>query len=412
MRRTKKMLALAVSLFFVFGMAAASVVWGASTAQAASGKTGTGLAEHAVKAYQEGWKYNYGSYGEFIGSTRASDCTGLIKSYLWWTDDNSNPQAGSIAVAGGAKAMLTSASESGTIDYSDPSSLPRVHGLILYQPGHVGVYVGNNMAVDNRDVGLDVKYEQVFGRAKPKWTTWFKLPQIEYPTTGWAVYNGQNFYYENGEYLVSTTRTIGGVTYQFGADGVAVQTSGTAAGVSSTAEETAPESVPEEREQVSSAVREEPVSQIEQTASAAVAQAGVGGTAVSDPVSEENPSAQGTGTVSAGQGQTADSSAVSDPAVSQGSTSQAGLTVSQPDAQAVSEGSASVEELPKAAANPISLGEASQTVRGMSSFLAAMIVFLTMGIGILIGWPIWSRQKRSGRSRPQDRFFRHQRNKL
>ena len=73
-------------------------------------------------------------------------------------------------MAGGAGALPNSAITSGTIDYSNPSSLPRIHGLILYQPGHVGVYVGNNMAVDNRDYGLNIKYEKVFGRAKNKWT--------------------------------------------------------------------------------------------------------------------------------------------------------------------------------------------------------------------------------------------------
>ena len=192
----------------------------------ASAKTGTGLSEHVMNAYHEGWQYNYGSYGEFVNGTRATDCSGLIKSYLWWTSDSQNPKAGAISVAGGAGAMLNSATASGTIDYSNPSSLPRIHGLILYQPGHVGVYVGNNMAVDNRDYGLNIKYEKVFGRAKNKWTTWFKLPQISYPTTGWATFQGQKFYYENGQYIINTTRTIDGVTYSFGSDGVAKQTGG------------------------------------------------------------------------------------------------------------------------------------------------------------------------------------------
>lgn len=223
----KRILAVALTVLVVAGTMTAGLAVAGSQAEAASSKTGTGLAEHVLKAYQEGWQYNYGSYGEFRNGVRATDCAGLIKSYLWWTSDSKNPKAGSVSVGGGASAMLNSARSKGTINYSDSSSLPRVHGLILYQPGHVGVYVGNNMAVDNRDYGLNIKYEKVFGRAKNKWTTWFKLPQIQYPTTGWATFQGKKFYYENGEYIINTTRTIDGVTYSFGSDGVAKTSSGT-----------------------------------------------------------------------------------------------------------------------------------------------------------------------------------------
>lgn len=193
-----------------------------SQVSAAAEKTGTGLADHVMKAYNEGWKYSYGAYGQKSGGTRITDCAGLIKSYLWWTDDSSNPSAGSVSVGGGASAMLNSAKEKGTIDYSDYSSLPRTHGLILYQPGHVGVYVGNNMAVDNRTYGEDVKYEKVFGRSRNKWTTWFKLPQVTYPTTGFYTFNGNKYYYENGEYVIKTSKIIGDMIYTFGDDGVLI----------------------------------------------------------------------------------------------------------------------------------------------------------------------------------------------
>lgn len=230
----KRWFAVMLALLVIFGAAVAL----GGQAGARGAKTGVGLSEHAWKAYEEGWQYQYGSYGEFCGGTRATDCAGLIKSYLWWVSDSKNPQAGAVPVAGGASAMLQSASASGTIRNSDPSSLPRVHGLILYQPGHVGVYLGNNMAVDNRDVGIDVCYEPVFGRAKQKWTMWFKLPQIEYPTTGWETFQGERYYYENGEYIVNTTRTIDGVTYSFGSDGVAKAASGVAGASMTAAPET------------------------------------------------------------------------------------------------------------------------------------------------------------------------------
>ncbi len=210
-----------VCAFLLGVVAAGSALLGGwqAPASAAAEKTGVGLSDHVMMAYREGWKYSYGSYGQFSGGTRVTDCAGLIKSYLWWTDAEHNPKAGSIAVGGGASAMLNSASESGTIDYSDYSSLPRTHGLLLYQPGHVGVYVGNDMAVDNRDYGYDIKYEPVFNRARKKWTTWFKLPQITYPESGFYEFDGKTYYYEGGEYVIKDSRTIGDVVYTFAADG-------------------------------------------------------------------------------------------------------------------------------------------------------------------------------------------------
>nr|WP_319488267.1 peptidoglycan-binding protein [uncultured Caproiciproducens sp.] len=197
-------------------------------ASAASAKTGVGLSEHVLKAYDEGWKYRSGGYGQLVGGIRGTDCSGLIKSYLWWTGSSSDPRPSLVSVAGSSGAMLDSASSKGKINYSDSSSLPRIHGLILYQPGHVGVYVGNNMAVDNRETGANIKYEKVFGRTTPKWTMWLKLPQITYPTNGFVTLDGDKYYYENGQYVINTTKTISGVTYTFGASGTVSSSSGEA----------------------------------------------------------------------------------------------------------------------------------------------------------------------------------------
>ena len=195
-------------------------------ANAVGAKTGVGLSEHVLKAYDQGWKYRSGGYGQIVGGVRGTDCSGLIKSYLWWTGSSSDPRPSLVSVAGSSGSMLDSAGSKGKIDYSDSSSLPRIHGLILYQPGHVGVYVGNNMAVNNRETGANIKYEKVFGRATPKWTMWFKLPQITYPTNGFVTFDGDKYYYENGQYVVNTTKKISGVTYTFDASGVLSSSSG------------------------------------------------------------------------------------------------------------------------------------------------------------------------------------------
>ena len=180
-----------------------------STDVSASSSTGVGLAEHCMTAYYEGWSYVYGamSYG-------AVDCSGLIMLYN--------------GVGGIRTDMMSASPETGYI-----SSLPNIHGLGLYQPGHVGVYVGSGMAVDARSAAYGVCYQSVYSK---NWTNWFKVAGVSYPDTGWVTFNGNSFYYENGEYLTNTSRTIDGVTYTFNSAGTissAVDGSGSSVDVSS-----------------------------------------------------------------------------------------------------------------------------------------------------------------------------------
>jgi len=168
----------------------------------AAGKTGTGMAEWALRAYNEGWKYVYGS--EEVG---AVDCSGLIRSY--------------INGGGGALALLNASKESGNI-----SSMPNVHGLGLWCDGHAGVYVGKNskgtnMAVDARNSKVNVVYSTMDSRSWNPWVKWFKIKGVSYPTTGWENFNGERFYYHNGEFVTGIF-TVDGVTYDFGKDGALI----------------------------------------------------------------------------------------------------------------------------------------------------------------------------------------------
>lgn len=164
-----------------------------TTSFSASG-TGTGLASWALKAYNEGWSYVYGG-----SSAGAVDCSGLIYSY-----------------AGGNRGgddQYYNSSYRGSVS----SGIPNIHGLGLFQPGHVGVYVGGGMAVDARGDEYGVCYESAYSH---HWTNYFKVPGVSYPSTGWEKFQGEYFYYEDGEYLSDTSKTIDGVTYYFDSDGV------------------------------------------------------------------------------------------------------------------------------------------------------------------------------------------------
>lgn len=164
-----------------------------STVSSSASGTGAGLAEWSLNAYYSGWSYVYG------GSTPgAVDCSGLIYSY-----------------AGGHRtgdAQLYNSSYTGSVS----GGVPRIHGLGLWKPGHVGVYVGDGMAVDARGSQYGVCYESVYTHG---WTTYFKVPGVSYPKNGWVKFNGSKYYYENGQYLANTTRTIDGVSYTFASSG-------------------------------------------------------------------------------------------------------------------------------------------------------------------------------------------------
>ncbi|MGN1050743.1 MAG: NlpC/P60 family protein, partial [Acutalibacteraceae bacterium] len=163
---------------------------------ASASGTGAGLAEWALNAYYSHWSYVWGG-----ASPGAVDCSGLIYSY-----------------AGGYRTgIIDHATYSGSVS----SGIPNIHGLGLFQPGHYGVYVGNGMAVDARDSSSGVKYQSTSSKA---WTKYFKVPGVSYTSSGWEKFNGNYYYYENGEFITSTSRTIGGTTFTFSSSGASDKT--------------------------------------------------------------------------------------------------------------------------------------------------------------------------------------------
>lgn len=123
----------------------------------ADNKTGDGLAAYAMRAYNEGWVYSWGG-----ASPGAVDCSGLIYSYVG---------SGERTTEG----MLNASPESGYVS----NGVPDIPGLGLWQPGHVGVYVGDGMAVDARDEISNVCYQSV---ATKSWVMWFKVDGVSYDT--------------------------------------------------------------------------------------------------------------------------------------------------------------------------------------------------------------------------------------
>lgn len=191
MNRIKRLAAVALSIVILSGIC----VFGSGFSASAK-STGAGLAEYALNAYYSGWSYVWGG-----ASPGAVDCSGLIWSYC----------------GGNRTSMLSDAQANGRDWGYVSNGIPRVHGLGLSRPGHVGVYIEDGMEVDARGSSYGVCYQAIGGWNN--WSCWFKLTAVSYPTTGWEKFNGNYYYYEGGQYIVNTSRTIDGTTYYFDSKG-------------------------------------------------------------------------------------------------------------------------------------------------------------------------------------------------
>lgn len=163
-------------------------------------KNNLDLAQWAIEAQKTGWGYVWGTYGhvltrsyyeaklaqypEGVGNyadfilanwlgKRTADCVGLIKGYCWF-----DPEAQSIgyAVNGmpdiATEQMIEWCDEKGSID-----TIPEIPGLLLWMNGHVGIYIGNGLAIEAMGTRYGVVQTQVACRG---WLKWGKIPCIEY----------------------------------------------------------------------------------------------------------------------------------------------------------------------------------------------------------------------------------------
>lgn len=155
-------------------------------------KTAQGLIEYA-KA-QLGRPYWYGTFGqaaskalydqkknqyprqyewEYDGATaKVHDCVGLIKGYLWGDDPEDTNPIYNAAQDKSANAMYTACKTKGEM-----STMPEVPGILVFFPGHVGVYIGNGEVVEARSRRYGVYKSKLADRP---WKTWGYCPYISY----------------------------------------------------------------------------------------------------------------------------------------------------------------------------------------------------------------------------------------
>lgn len=177
-----------------------SVELDTSTFTDPSTKNAADLVAYAVHAWNSGWGYVWGTYGnvltgdllayklqqypdgvgqyeDFIRSNwlngRTTDCVGLIKGYGWLDPSDLKIKYGTNGMPDiGANTMYQNATVKGTI-----STMPDTPGLAVWMDGHIGVYIGGGEVVEASGTRKGVIKTQLAGRG---WTHWLKVPYINY----------------------------------------------------------------------------------------------------------------------------------------------------------------------------------------------------------------------------------------
>lgn len=143
-------------------------VWGTSSGV---------LTKKVYEAQKKLYPTEVGGYAEFIEThwigKRTCDCSGLIRSYWWLNPKTKQIEAGSNGISAmTADGMYQASTEKGGI-----AAIPEIPGLAVWQPGHIGVYIGNGEVIEamSTEYGV-VKTKLSSGR----WTHWLKIPHIKY----------------------------------------------------------------------------------------------------------------------------------------------------------------------------------------------------------------------------------------
>lgn len=163
-------------------------------------KNATDLVTYAVHAWESGWGYVWGTYGNVLTEAllaykieqypdgvgnhediiranwlggRTADCVGLIKGYSWLSPETMTIDYGTHGMPDiGANQMYYSATESGPID-----TMPDIPGLAVWHDGHIGVYIGGGQVIEAMGTKNGVVKTEL---AKRNWTHWLKIPYINY----------------------------------------------------------------------------------------------------------------------------------------------------------------------------------------------------------------------------------------
>ena len=127
--------------------------------------------------------YRLGGIGRYENGVRVFDCVGLIKCFMWHDYSEKNASYYNKEVPDkNETGFFNEATEKGSID-----TIPEIPGLMVYQPGHIGVYLGNGEVIE-ATAAFDKKIVITYFKGnhpdtsykRTTWTHWFKMPYLNY----------------------------------------------------------------------------------------------------------------------------------------------------------------------------------------------------------------------------------------
>lgn len=163
-------------------------------------KNNLDMVEWAIAAEKAGWGYVWGTFGyiltegrfesklaqypedigpneEFIRThwigCRTTDCVGFIKGYCWLDAEDKGIYYASNGMPDvDTDGLYNIAREKGPLD-----TMPELPGVVVWQDGHVGIYIGNGEVIEAMGTRYGVVKTQL---SRGDWTRWLKVPSIIY----------------------------------------------------------------------------------------------------------------------------------------------------------------------------------------------------------------------------------------
>lgn len=113
--------------------------------------------------------YTANDYASQYGQ-KVHDCSGLIKGYLFCDSADGFYKTYNVEIDGGIDLNHC-------IEKGDITSIPDKPGVLVFMPGHVGVYVGKGKVIEARGHAYGVVETNLVGRG---WKQWGELKWIDY----------------------------------------------------------------------------------------------------------------------------------------------------------------------------------------------------------------------------------------
>ena len=134
----------------------------------------------------KGYGYVYGAKGQMYSKAEAEKMarSGSKSEYYYlttckrWFGHRVTDCSGLVYLALGKKNMrradgyIDSCKTKGSI-----GTIPEIPGLIVWKPGHIGIYIGNGKVIESQGVAYGVVVTEL---KKRPWTKWGQLPDIDY----------------------------------------------------------------------------------------------------------------------------------------------------------------------------------------------------------------------------------------